>query len=370
METQHDLISLFSDLPDPRLNRKKLHQLGDIVAIAILAVICGAETWVDIEDFGMARYEWLKNFLDLPNGIPSHDTFNRVFSLINPKVFEEKFCDWIQAISGKLNGQIVIDGKMVKGSGNRKKKKEPLWIVSAWAADLDLVLAQTQVSEKSNEITAIPDILEMLSITGCIISIDAMGCQKNIAKGIKDRGGDYVLALKGNQGNLHSEIINYFDQAEAVNFEYIENDFHRSVEENRGRKEERLLFVTEEIEWLPMKEEWKDLRSIVLVVSYREENGVKTTERRYYISSLSADAQAHAKAVRNHWGIENKQHWILDVGFNEDKCRIREKVSGKNFATLRRVALNLLKQDSSKGGIKRKRLRAGWDHEFLKKVIS
>lgn len=369
MEKGYDLISLFGDMPDPRLERKKLHQLGDIMAIAILAVICGAETWIDIEDFGHARCDWLKSFLDLPNGIPSHDTFNRVFSLIDPKELDSRFVEWVEAISGKINGQVVIDGKMIKGSGNRRNKKNPLWIVSAWAADLDLVLAHTQVSEKSNEITAIPKILEMLSVKGCIVSIDAMGCQREVARQIRQEGGDYVLALKGNQGSLQSEISNYFEQAEAINFEYVEHDFHKSYEENRGRKEERLLYVTSDINWLPMKDDWKDLQSIVFVVSYREINGVKTKEKRFYISSLSPDAQQHAKAVRNHWGIENKQHWVLDVGFNEDKCRIRDKVSGKNFATLRRLALNLLKQEPSKAGMKRKRLRAGWNEQYLKKVL-
>jgi len=299
------------------------------MAIAILAVICGAETWVDMEDFGVARYDWLKRFLELPNGIPSHDTFNRVFSLIDPKVFETRFVAWVEAVSGKLNGQVVIDGKMIKGSGNRRAKKEPLWIVS----------------------------------------IDAMGCQKEIAKQICDEGGDYVLALKGNQGNQHAEITNYFQQAEAINFEYVEHDFHKSYEENRGRKEERFLYVAGDIEWLPMREEWSNLKSIVFVLSTREVGGEKTTEKRFYISSLPPNAQQHAKAVRNHWGIENKQHWILDVGFNEDQCRIRDKISGKNCATLRRLALNLLKQEPSKAGMKRKRLRAGWDEKYLRKVV-
>lgn len=369
MEPCCDLISLFSEIPDPRLDRRKLHQLGDIMAISILAVVCGAETWIDIQDFGIARYEWLKQFLDLPHGIPSHDTFNRVFSLIDPVEFEKRFSDWVSGISGKLNGQIAIDGKMLKGSGNRRKQKDPLWIVSAWATELDLVLAHTQVSEKSNEITAIPDILEVLSIKGCIVSIDAMGCQKEIATKIRSKSADYVLALKGNQGNLHAEVVNYFNQAKAIDFEYIEHDFHRSFEENRGRKEERLLYVTEDIDWLPMRENWDGLKSIACLISSREIDGKNSVETRYYISSLEADAQKHAKAIRNHWGIENKQHWILDVGFNEDKCRVRDKISGKNLATLRRLALNLLKQEPSKAGIKRKRLRAGWDEKFLRKVI-
>ena len=363
------LISLFGDMPDPRLDRKKLHELGDIIAIAILAVICGAESWVEIEEFGEARYEWLKGFLLLPNGIPSHDTFNRVFSLIDPREFEQRFVEWVSMVSGKIQGQIAIDGKVIAGSGNRRKKKEPLWIVSAWSAELELVLAHTQVAKKSNEITAIPKVLDILAIEGCIVSIDAMGCQKEIAKRIREQKADYVLAVKGNQGNLHAEITNFFDQAERIDFEGVEHDFHKSYEESRGRKEERKLYVTEDIGWLPMREEWKGLRSLVLLISHREKEGKVREEKRYYTSSLPPKAEEHAKTVRNHWGIENKQHWILDVGFNEDKCRIRDKVAGKNFATLRRLALNLLKQEKSSGGMKRKRLRAGWDEKYLKKVI-
>ena len=369
MQSQ-DLISLFGDMPDPRLDRKKLHQLDAIIIIAILSVICGADSWVDMEEFGEARYEWLASFLQLPNGIPSHDTFNRVFSLIDPEEFEKRFIIWVEMISGKLKSQIAIDGKTLKGSGNRRKKKEPLCIVSAWASELDLVLAHTQVSKKSNEITAIPKILDMLSINGCIISIDAMGCQRDIAKQIQDRGADYVLAVKGNQGNLHAEIENFFKQADAINFEYIKHDCHKSYEENRGRKEERILYVTGEIDWLPMKEQWVGIKSIVYFISNREKEGKKTTEIRYYISTLMPNAQQHSKAIRNHWGIENKQHWILDVGFNEDKSKIRDKIAGKNFATLRRLALNLLKKEGKKAGMKRKRLRAGWDQKYLEKVIT
>jgi len=370
MESEFNLISLFGEISDPRIDRKKLHRLGDILVISILAVICGAESWIDIEDFGSARYEWLKEFLELPNGIPSHDTFNRVFSLIDSNEFEKRFAEWVRVVSGKLNGQIAIDGKMIKGSGNRRKGEEPLWIVSAWATDLNLVLAETQVAKKSNEITAIPKILEMLSLNGCIVSIDAMGCQKEIAQDIKERSGEYVLALKGNQGRLHAEVVNFFDQAEMVNFECLKHDCHTSYEKNRGREETRILYVTEEIDWLPYREQWQGLRSIVCMISKRTVAGRKSTERRYYISSLPADSQQHAKAIRNHWSIENKQHWVLDVGFNEDRCRIRDRTAGKNLATLRRMALNLLKQEPTKAGIRRKRLRAGWDDKFLRSVVT
>lgn len=366
-----DLISLFGDMTDPRLDRKKLHSLSDILSIAILAVICGADSWVDIQTFGIARYEWLSQFLELEGGIPSHDTFRRVFSLIEPKEFEKLFVQWVQSISGKLSGQIAIDGKVVKGSGNHHKKKDPLCVVSAWSSELDLVLAHTTVKNKSNEITAIPEILEILTIQGCIVSIDAMGCQKSIAEEIVEKGGEYVLAVKGNQEKLHDEICNFFEQAEAVNFEDIDHDQQKSYEENRGREETRHLYVTQNIDWLPMKNVWKGLKSIAYLLSHRTENGKTTVEKRYYISTLEADAQEHAKAVRNHWGIENKQHWILDVGFNEDRCRIREKVSGENLATLRRLALNLLKQDKTiKVGVRGKRLRAAWDSTYLAKLIA
>lgn len=366
-----DLVSLFGDMTDPRLDRKKLHSLSDILAIAILAVICGADSWVDIQNFGLARQEWLSQFLGLEGGIPSHDTFRRVFSLIEPKEFEKLFAQWVQSISGKLNGQIAIDGKVVKGSRNRCKNKDPLCVVSAWSSELDLVLAHTTVKSKSNEITAIPELLEILTIQGCIVSIDAMGCQRSIAEEIVGKGGEYVLAVKGNQGKLHDEICNFFEQAEALNFEGIDHDQQKSCEENRGRKETRHLYVTQSIDWLPMKTDWKGMKSIVYLLSRRCENGKTTTEKRFYISTLEADAQEHAKAVRNHWGIENKQHWILDVGFNEDRCRIREKISGENLVTLRRLALNLLKQDKTiKVGVRGKRLRAGWDSTYLAKLIA
>lgn len=365
-----NLISLFGDIPDPRIDRKKLHNLKDILAIAILAVICGADSWIDIQDFGEARHLWLKQFLELPNGIPSHDTFSRVFSLLDPKELEKRFRIWVEAISGEIQGQVVIDGKMIAGSGNRRAGKEPLWIVSAWSADLDLVLAHTQVRDKSNEITAIPEILEALLLKGCIVSLDAMGCQKEIAKKIREKQADYVLAVKGNQGNLHAELENFFEQARGIGFEYLEYDEHESYEKNRGREEKRTLYVTEEIDFLPMKEQWTDLRSIICIVTNRKSGGKESIENRYYISSLRANAQEHVKAVRNHWGIENKQHWMLDVGFSEDECRIREKISGKNLATLRRLALNLLKQESTKAGMKRKRFKAALDEAYLLKVIT
>ena len=371
MTLQTDLISLFGDMPDPRIDRKKLHKLGDIIAIAILSVICGAESWVDMALFGASRYDWLSKFLDLSNGIPSHDTFRRVFSLIEPEEFEARFVIWTQSLSDKLESQVVIDGKVLKHSGNRSKGKEPIWIVSAWSSDLDLVLSHTSVEEKSNEITAIPKILELLSIKGCIVSIDAMGCQKSIAKEIVDRKGDYVLALKGNQGKFYDEVVNFFDQAQRVDFEGVNYDCHKSYEENRGREEERLLYVTNDLDWLPMKDDWKGLKSIVCLCSERVVKGKKTQEKRYYISSLEPSAQKHVRAIRNHWGIENKQHWILDVGFHEDDCKIQDKIAGKNFATLRRLALNLLKKEKSiKNGIKGKRLRAGWDESYLAKIIS
>ena len=363
------LFSLFGDMPDPRLNRKRLHNLGDIITIAILSVICGADTWVDMEDYGEANYEWLKSFLELPNGIPSHDTFNRVFSLLSAKEFEKRFIYWVEITSERIQEHIAIDGKVLKGSGNNRKNKEPIWIVSAWAAEAELVLAHTQVSSKSNEITAVPKLLEILNLKGCIVSLDAMGCQKEIAKQLYENKADYILALKGNQGNLHSEVVNFFDQAEAIDFEYTQYDFHESCEKNRGREEKRTLYVTDEIDWLPMKNQWQGLNSIICLVSVRKENGKETTERRYYISSLQPNAQNHVKFIRNHWGIENKQHWVLDVGFSEDKSQIRNRIAGQNFATLRRLALNLLKKEESKAGMKRKRKRAGWDLKYLLKVI-
>jgi predicted transposase YbfD/YdcC len=368
-------LSLFDSLdqvPDPRRERTKLHQLVDILVIAVCATICAAETWEEIAEFGQAKESWFKKFLALPNGIPSHDTFRRVFLLINPKKFQESFLVWVREVSRLTEGEIVaIDGKQVRGARS-EDGKEGLRMVSAWACEQRLVLGQLRTSEKSNEITAIPLLLELLELRGCIVTIDAMGCQTQIAEQIISAEADYVLSLKGNQGLLHEEVAEYFAWAERINFKELEYDYCRTLEKDHGRIEERRCWVTEDTDWFTEKAEWAGLRSFIMIEATREVVGQATTvERRYFISSLAADAKQVSRAVRGHWQVENSLHWVLDVAFGEDACRSRTGHAPENLATLRHIAVNLLKQERScKLGVKSKRLKAGWDESYMLKVLN
>lgn len=368
-------LSLFDSLdhvPDPRRERTKLHRLVDILVIAVCATICAAETWEEIAEFGQAKESWFKKFLALPNGIPSHDTFRRVFLLINPKKFQESFLVWVRELSRLTEGEIVaIDGKQARGARS-EDGKEGLRMVSAWACEQRLVLGQLKTGEKSNEITAIPLLLELLELRGCIVTIDAMGCQTEIASRIITQEADYVLSLKGNQGQLHEEVAEYFAWAESLNFKDVEYDYCRTLEKDHGRIEERRCWVTEDTDWFTEKAEWAGLRSFIMVEAEREVLGqAVTVERRYFISSLPADAKQALRAVRGHWQVENSLHWVLDVAFREDACRTRTGHAPENLATLRHIAVNLLKQERScKLGIKSKRLKAGWDEGYMLKVLN
>jgi predicted transposase YbfD/YdcC len=368
-------LSLFDSLdqvPDPRRERTKLHQLVDILVIAVCATICAAETWEEIAEFGRAKESWFKKFLALPNGIPSHDTFRRVFLLINPKKFQESFLVWVRELSRLTGGEIVaIDGKQVRGARS-EDGKEGLRMVSAWACEQRLVLGQLRTSEKSNEITAIPLLLELLELRGCIVTIDAMGCQTQIAEQLISAEADYVLSLKGNQGLLHEEVAEYFAWAERINFKELEYDYCRTLEKDHGRIEERRCWVTEDTDWFTEKAEWAGLRSFIMIEATREVVGQATTvERRYFISSLAADAKQVSRAVGGHWQVENSLHWVLDVAFGEDACRSRTGHAPENLATLRHIAVNLLKQERScKLGVKSKRLKAGWDESYMLKVLN
>lgn len=368
-------LSLFESLdqvPDPRRERTKLHQLVDILIIAVCATICAAETWEEIAEFGQAKESWFKKFLALPNGIPSHDTFRRVFLLINPQKFQESFLVWVREVSRLTAGEIVaIDGKQVRGARS-PDGKEGLRMVSAWACEQRLVLGQLKTREKSNEITAIPLLLELLELRGCIVTIDAMGCQREIAEQIISQEADYVLSLKGNQGRLHKEVAEYFAWAERINFKDVEYDYCRTLEKDHGRIEERRCWVTEDTDWFTEKAEWAGLRSFIVIEAVREVVGqAATVERRYFISSLAADAAQALRAVRGHWQVENSLHWVLDVGFREDACRTRTGHAPENLATLRHIAVNLLKQERScRLGIKSKRLKAGWDESYMLKVLN
>jgi len=359
----------FSDLTEPRESNKR-HQLLDIVTIALCAVICGADTWEEIEEFGRAKYEWFNTFLELPHGIPSPDTFARVFANIDPHEFQKAFVGWVKTIQTVTKGQVVaIDGKTVRRSHD--KDKSPIHVVSAWAQENRMVLGQVKTDEKSNEITAIPELLKVLDLEGCIVTIDAMGCQKAIAEKIVDKGADYVLGLKGNQGNLHDDVALFFQDCLASGFRDVPYDYCETVDGDHGRIETRRYWTTSAIEWVPDKHLWKHLNTVVMVQRERivsEKVGMETS---YYISSLESKAAELAKAVRGHWSIENSLHWVLDIAFREDESRVRKDHAPENLAVLRHMALNLLKKEgSSKRGIKTKRLRAGWDNDYLCKIIN
>lgn len=366
------LFESLTKVDDPRREHQRFHSLKDILVISICAVICGVEHWTEIEEFGEAKQEWFAEFLELENGIPSHDTFRRVFMLLDNSQLKEVFIDWISSAVELSKGALVnIDGKQMRGSREASKGRQALNVVSAWASEVSVVLGQVVCQEKSNEITAIPALLKILDLEGCIVTIDAMGCQKEIVKEIVGRGADYVISLKGNHGTLHQEIRDYLDWAERTGFKDIKYEYNETLEKDHGRIETRRCFVTEEIDWLENKADWKSLKSVVLVEAIREViGGAKTVERRYFISSLEANAKVALRAVRGHWAIENQLHWCLDIGFREDECRVREAKSAENLATLRHIGLNLLKQEKScQLGIKSKRKKAGWNEDYLLKVL-
>jgi predicted transposase YbfD/YdcC len=366
------LFDTLSQVPDPRLDRTKLHQLVDILVIAVCATICAAETWEEIAEFGQAKESWFRKFLALPNGIPSHDTFRRVFLRLNPRKLQEAFLGWVRGVAEVTDGEVIaIDGKQARGA-RTADGKEGLRLVSAWACEQRLVLGQLKTAQKSNEITAIPVLLELLELKGCIVTMDAMGCQTAVAAQIIEQEADYVLSLKGNQGLLHEEVVEYFAWAERTDFKEVEYDYCATLEKDHGRIEGRRCWVTEDTDWFTEKAEWAGLRSFIMVEAEREVLGhAVTVERRYFISSLGADAQQALRAVRCHWQVENSLHWVLDVAFREDACRTRTGHAPENLATLRHIAVNLLKQERScKLGIKSKRLKAGWDESYMLKVLN
>jgi predicted transposase YbfD/YdcC len=365
----------FSKVKDPRVDRTKRHKLLDMILIAICGVICGADSWVDIELFGKSKLEWLKSFLTLPNGIPSHDTFGRVFAIINPEEFEKSFLEWVQAINELTQGQVIaIDGKQLRGSQNSESGKEAIYMVSAWATENELVLGQRKVDDKSNEITAIPKLLRLLEIAGCIVTIDAIGTQTKITKTIVEQGGDYLLAVKENQGNLYEDIHDLFEDDQHYNFSGAPYDYAKSVNKDHGRIEIRQCWAISDPEYLAQirdRERWHSLKSLAMIVSERRIGEKSEIQTRYFITSLESQAEKILKVKRSHWGIENRLHWVLDIAFDEDRSRVRKDNAPQNFAVLRHMALNLLKQEHTvKAGIKAKRLKCGWDTDYLHKVLA
>lgn len=367
----------FSDIDDPRINRTKEHSLINIIVIAMCATICGADNWVEIETFGNAKRDWFNKHIDLPNGIPSHDTFGRVFSRIEANQFQAGFSKWVTGFSPDLiEGEVVaIDGKKLRRSHDKWNGKDAIHMVSAWATEKNLVLGQYKVDEKSNEITAIPELLRILELSGCIVTIDAMGCQTDIAEKIIDKDANYVLSLKGNQTHLHEDTQAMFQYFEKIQFKDMEHDYFRTVGSQHGRLETRECWAVSINSWkehFRTAHKWTSLQSIVMVRSCRKVgNKEASVEERYFISSLPPNATQILGAVRSHWGIENSLHWVLDIGFREDESRIRSGNAPENMAVLRHIALNLLKQEkSAKIGTKAKRLKCGWDERYLLKVLS
>jgi predicted transposase YbfD/YdcC len=360
----------FSDLKDPRDDKNKKHQLMDILFLVIAAVISGAEGWEAIETFGEEKLDWLRKYFPFVNGVPSHDCIRMVLISLSPKALQGCFARWMQAVVEVAKGEgVAIDGKTIRRSFDRAEGLGPIHMVSAWAKRNGVSLGQMKTDAKSNEITAIPVLLGLLELRGCIVTIDAMGCQREIAAKIREQGADYVLAVKKNQKELHQTLEDYFETAHQAGYRAVPLERWEEVDSGHGRVEVRRYQLVPDLRTLPKPEQWKDLQGIARVEGERHLGDRVSTEVRYYITSFGQDVGRLAEAVRGHWGIENSLHWVLDVTFREDDSRLRSDYGAENFAVIRHIALNLLKRESSKGSLKRKRYKAALSNEFRSNVL-
>lgn len=365
------LLRWFGELEDPRPGHNVMHRLSDLLAIAILAVLCGAESWVDVATFGCCKIDWLRTFLSLPHGIPSHDTFGRVFSRLDPAQFEKCFMNWMAAVAQSPVRLIAVDGKTLRHSFDRASEKAAIHMISAWSQANQLVLGQLTTEAKSNEITAIPQLLELLDLKGAVVTADAMGCQKAIAAKIVDQGGDYLLQVKDNHPTLHEELQLLFVEGMRPDCLGVTYEFTEQTDAGHGRIETRRLWTTQEVDWYAEADQWERLARFICVEAIREVDGKRSTARRYYLSSRRhATPESLLGMIRGHWGIENGLHWCLDVSFSEDSSRIRQGHAAENFSRLRRLALNLLRQDKTlKIGLKGKSKACSWDHQYLMNIL-
>jgi predicted transposase YbfD/YdcC len=366
------LAQYLGEIEDPRVERNKRHKLLDIMVLTVCAVICGCETWQEIAEYGRLKRRWLKRFLELPNGVPSHDTIRRLFIRLEAEELQRCFLKWVEAVRQHTRGEVVsIDGKTLRRSLDAAKGKPAIHMVSAWAHANGMVLGQRKTDEKSNEITAIPELLKLLQLKGCVVTIDAIGCQAALAKQIVEKKADYVLAVKANQPNLHEQLKWFFDDID-LNTDLPDGlvDYHRTLEKDHGRIESRECLVSSELDWDKQLKEWPGLKSIAMVRATRSIAANTTVQCRYYLSSLEADAEQLCRVVRAHWGIENSLHWVLDMSFREDESRMRAGNSAQNFAVMRHIALNLVKRDtSSKASLKSRRKACGWNDQYLEALL-